>query len=189
MHPQSSTDHLGSYSAAIQTALATHLPTGTPVPSNVSPHIDNTGSWTAPVSCTKLGAPCYLARVEYSVAPLTSTLWMSVTRPSCHGHECLQSLQMSTAGHKSPLGEALILRPWRRKAKGPCPAPRLWRRAVTVHKLFWVRITPARPPRERLCAAAVLCWSCRSNQSHTSPGTDEPLVTLRGKLVPMTVSS
>lgn len=117
MHLQSCTDHLGSYSAAIQTALATHLPMGTPVPS-MCLHLDNTGTWTASVPCTKLGAPCHPERL-HSVVPLTSTHWMSVTSPSCHSHQCLQPMQMSTAGQKSPLGEALILRSWRRKAKCP----------------------------------------------------------------------
>lgn len=151
-------------------------------------HLDNTGTWAVSVSGSKLGAPCHFARLEHSVAPLTSTHWISVTNPSCHSHSCLQSMQMSTAGQKPPPGEAFVLRPWRRKAKCPVLPPQLWRHTVTVHKLFRIRVTQPMPPCEQLYAAAVLHWSFRNNQSQTTPHADEPPVTLRGKLVPIPVS-
>lgn len=76
-----------------------------------------------------------------------------------------------------------------KKGKVSCPAPRLWRHMVTVHKLFGVRVTQPRPAHEQLYAAAVFSWGFGNSQRQTTPCTDEPLVTLQGKLIPITVSS
>lgn len=76
-----------------------------------------------------------------------------------------------------------------KKGKVPCSVPCLWWHMVTVHKLFWINITQQIPPHKQLCAVVVLHWSFRNRVKQTPCCTDEPLVILQGKLVPITVSS
>lgn len=87
---------------------------------------------------------------------------------------------MSTAGPKSPFGEASILRLWRRKAK--CPV------LVTMHKLFWI-ISHNKCLPISIC---VLLWSstgASGGVKQTPCCTDELPVIPQGKLVPITESS